>query len=808
MSPSPPPVSEPVTADIPENIEPLSPFLENGAPRISQVNAAAFKAISRLRGTTVYQIVIRPESTQAKSTSCTDFIPENIPEDYHEFADVFSKGRAETLADHRSYDLKIDLEEGAKPPVGGIIPLSQAEQLTVKQFIDEHLGMGFIRHTNSPHGAPVLFAKKKDGSLRLCVDYRGLNKITKRDRYPLPLIANLLDAPKKARYYTKIDLRHAYHLVRIREGDEWKTAFRTRYGSFEWLVMPFGLTNAPAAFQRFMNDIFGDLIDKCVIVYLDDILIYSDDLAEHKKMVKEVLRRLRANKLYAKGEKCEFHADTVEYLGYILSPDGLKMAEDKIKTIQDWPEPRKIRDVQSFLGFANFYRRFIANYSGIVVPLTRLTRKGVKWEFTPAAKSAFNKLKSAFISAPVLSHWIPDRPMVVETDASDYALGAILSIYTEDGEIHPVAFHSRTFSDTELNYDVHDKELLAIHEAFKIWRRYLDGSASPVDVITDHKNLEYFSTTKVLTRRQARWSEYLHQFNFLIRYRPGRLGAKPDALTRRHDVYLDDNGKSYAKANPQNLRPIFSPEHLTASLRATILIGPALKGSIIMDVEDLHSAIRQAYSADPITIQRQEELGPRWSKDDSGLLRLDGRIYVPESDDLRLRVLRYKHDHPLAGHYGQSKTLALVRREYVWPKVRTFVTEYCKSCTTCMRAKPQRHKPYGNLRQLPVPSRPWDSISMDFIEKLPPSLGFDSILVIVDRLSKQGLFIPCHDTITSEGLAKLFVIHVFSKHGIPGHVTSDRGSEFVSHFFRSLGRALEMKLHYTLGVMVWSSPYP
>ncbi|KAJ8519009.1 hypothetical protein ONZ45_g4010 [Pleurotus djamor] len=518
----------PATPSNPEPLdsspEPLSEFLPNGVPRVSQVNAAAFKAISRLRGTTVYQLVIRPESAKAKATSCTAFNPDlaKVPEEYHEFADVFSKGRAETLAEHRPYDLKIDLEEGAKPPVGGIIPLSQAEQLTVKKFIDEHLGMGFIRSTNSPHGAPVLFAKKKDGSLRLCVDYRGLNKVTRRDRYPLPLIADLLDAPKKARYYTKIDLRHAYHLIRVREGDEWKTAFRTRYGSYEWLVMPFGLTNAPAAFQRFMNDIFGDLIDKCVIVYLDDILIYSDSLEEHKKTVKEVLRRLRANKLYAKGEKCEFHADTVEYLGYILSPDGLKMSEDKIKVIQDWPEPRKVKDVQSFLGFANFYRRFIMNYSDIVVPLTRLTRKGVKWEFNPASKAAFEKLKH--------------KPMVIETDASDYALGAIFSIYTDDGEIHPVAFHSRTFANAELNYDVHDKELLAIHEAFKVWSRYLDGSGSPIDVFTDHKNLEYFTTTKILTRRQARWSEFLSQFNFTIHYRPGRLGAKPDALTRRWDM--------------------------------------------------------------------------------------------------------------------------------------------------------------------------------------------------------------------------------------------------------------------------------
>ncbi|KAJ8507721.1 hypothetical protein ONZ45_g9939 [Pleurotus djamor] len=730
----------PATPSNPEPLdsspEPLSEFLPNGIPRVSQVNAAAFKAISRLRGTTVYQLVIRPESAKAKATSCTAFNPDlaKVPEEYHEFADVFSKGRAETLAEHRPYDLKIDLEEGAKPPVGGIIPLSQAEQLTVKKFIDEHLGMGFIRSTNSPHGAPVLFAKKKDGSLRLCVDYRGLNKVTRRDRYPLPLIADLLDAPKKARYYTKIDLRHAYHLIRVREGDEWKTAFRTCYGSYEWLVMPFGLTNAPAAFQRFMNDIFGDLIDKCVIVYLDDILIYSDSLEEHKKTVKEVLRRLRANKLYAKG--------------YILSPDGLKMSEDKIKVIQDWPKPRKVKDVQSFLG------------------------KGVKWKFNPASKAAFEKLKH--------------RPMVIETDASDYALGAIFAIYTDDGKIHPVVFHSCTFANAELNYDVHNKELLAIHEAFKVWSRYLDGSGSPIDVFTDHKNLEYF---KILTRRQAPWSEFLSQFNFTIHYRPGRLGAKPNTLTRRWDMYSKEGENSYAKG--------LGASHVTGVPRGAVT--RSLTGLMIMNTDKLHEDIKAAYSRDSDLSKPLEELGPCWSLDAAGFVCLDGQIYVPNADDLCLRILQNKHDHILAGHPGQTKTLALIRREHVWPNLCSFVIDYCKSCVTCMHAKPQCHKPYGLLRQLPVPSRPWDSISMDFIEKLPPSLGFDSILVVVDRLSKQGVFIPCHNTITSEGLAKLFVMHIFSKHGVPQHVTSDRGSEFVLRFFQSLGKALKIELHFTSG---------
>jgi len=295
---------------------------------------------------------------------------------------------------------------------------------------------------SSSHGAPVLFVKKKDSSLQLCVDFRRLNKITKKDRYPLPLISDLLDSPRKAHIYTKIDLRHMYHLVRIAKGDEWKTAFRTHYGAFELSVMLFGLTNAPATFQCFMNDVFSDLLDVCIVVYLDDILIYSDDITQHWRHVKEVLKRLQKVKLYTKTEKCEFHLDSVEYLGYVLSPSGLTMSNAKVKTIQEWLEPRKVKDIQSFLGFANFYRRFIFNYSDIVIPLTCLTRKDTPWNFDENCRKAFNTLKQAFTSAPILTHWVLDAQLVMETDASDYALTAILSIMTEDNEIHPVAFHS------------------------------------------------------------------------------------------------------------------------------------------------------------------------------------------------------------------------------------------------------------------------------------------------------------------------------------------------------------------------------
>ena len=248
-----------------------------------------------------------------------------------------------------------------------------------------------------------------------------------------------------------------------------------------------------------MNDIFSDLLDVCVVIYLNDILIYSNNMSEHHQHVKEVLKHLYKAGLYTKAEKCEFHSESVKYLGYILSSSGLTMSNKKVKIIQDWPEPKKVKNIQSFLGFAKFYCQFIFNYSDIVILLTHLTQKDIPWKFNSFCQDAFNSLKKAFTSIPILTHWIPNAQLIVETDASDYALAAILSIVNKDNEVYPVVFHSHTFTVAELNYDTYDKELLAIFEAFKIWQHYLEGPAYPINVVMNHKNLEYFSTTKVLT---------------------------------------------------------------------------------------------------------------------------------------------------------------------------------------------------------------------------------------------------------------------------------------------------------------------
>ena len=475
------------------------------------------------------------------------------------------------------------------------------------------------------------------------------------------------------------------------------------------------------------------------------------------------------------------------------------MDSARIQVIQDWLEPCKVQDIQSFLGFTNFYQWFIYNYSDIVIPLIHLTQKGTLWHFSDDCQNAFTAIKKAFTCAPVITHWVLDAQITVEMDTPDYTVAAILSITLSNGDIHLVAFYSWTLTTSKLNYNTHDKELLTIYESFWTWWHYLEGSTTLIDVVTGHKNLKYFSTTKILSRRQAWWLELLSQFNLVIHFHPRKLGAKPDALTRWWDVYPKGGDSNYATINPHNFHPVFTQEQLALSLRATIFLSPVLQAMSLMDIEQLHSDICSALSTDPIASihLKSKKSDPWWSLNSNGLLWRDNHIYVPDSEDLQLQVLHYKHNYWTAGHFGQNKTINLVWHEYTWPRLCDFVKDFCKSCTSCYRAKTPHHRPYGSLKQLLILEKPWNSISMDFIEQLLAFSGYTAILVIVDRLTKQSIFIPTHDTITSTQLAQLFVLHVFSKHGVRSHVISDWGLEFISHFFWSLGKALDMKLHFT-----------
>ena len=424
------------------------------------------------------------------------------------------------LAPRRAFDHAIDLNAGATP-LWGIIYLMSANQAEeLNKYVCKMLAEGKIVQSKSPAGTTILFVPKPDGRLRLCLDYRQLNKMTILNKYPLRLMTELRERVAGATVFTMLDLKDGYHLIRIRKGDEWKTALRTRYGHYEYKVMPFGLVNAPATFQAMMNTILREFLNHRVVVYLDDILIYSKSLKDNKALIKEVLARLERHDLAISLNKWVFHVDTVEFLGYIVGKDRVTISKNKIESIMSWKTPRSVKDVQIFIGFANFYRRFIENFSKVCKPITdTLKSKGDKklWSWGPERDKAFEELKQRFTSAPILAHFCPDRKTVIETDTSDFALGCILSQYLGK-RLHPVAFHSQKLNDAEGNYEIHDKELLAILEAFREWKHYLLGADELVTVYSDHQNLQYFLTTKVWNPRQIRWAQWLVNFNLKIVY--------------------------------------------------------------------------------------------------------------------------------------------------------------------------------------------------------------------------------------------------------------------------------------------------
>jgi hypothetical protein len=463
-------------------------------------------------------------------------LPDSVPPDFKtlisSYKDVFPDELPHQLPPHRAVEHSIPIHTDSTPPSKAPYRLSFPEQQELQKQLESLLHNGLIRPSSSPYGAPVLFVKKKDGSLRMCVDYRALNNITVKNKYPLPRIDDLLDRLAGCKYFTKLDLRSGYWQVRIKGEDIPKTAFRTRYGHYEFLVMPFGLCNAPATFQYLMNSIFKPFLDRFVIVYLDDILIFSKTRQEHLADLDAVLKILQEHHLYANLNKCEFARKEVQYLGHIVNAHGILPDPAKIKAIRDWPIPAHTRELLSFLGLANFYRRFIKSYSHRSAALTDLTSKNRPFEWTEAQQRAFQDIKDALTTAPTLALPNNKGTFIVKTDASDKAIGAVLEqVDPESHETHPIAFESKKLHDAELNYATHEKELLAIVHALKTWRHYLDGQHFLIH--TDHHSIRYLDTQPSLSKRQARWMETLAEFDYTIEYKPGNTNSVADALSRR-----------------------------------------------------------------------------------------------------------------------------------------------------------------------------------------------------------------------------------------------------------------------------------
>lgn len=765
-----------------------------------------------------------------------------LPQELWEFMDVFSPKEAEKLPPHRAHDHDIRLLEGKTPPFGPLYPMSREELIALREWLEENLRKGFIRPSSSPAASPVLFVKKPDGGLRFCVDYRGLNNISVKDRYPLPLVKESLNNLKGMKYFSKIDIVAAFNNVRIKEGQEYLTAFRTRFGLYESLVMPFGLTGAPATFQRFINDTLREYLDVFCTAYLDDILIYSRSRSEHEDHLRKVLAALRRAGLYAQMKKCEFFKTETTFLGVIVGREGIRMDPRKVETIQNWPTPTCLTDVQAFIGFSNFYRRFVRDFSKIIAPMVGLTKKGVKFQWSTACQGAFDCLKSAFTKAPILAPFDWDKEIILETDASDYVSAGVLSQHGDDGILRPVAFFSKKHSVTECNYEIYDKELLAIIRCFEEWRPELEGTASPIKVITDHRNLEYFTTTKLLNRRQARWAEFLSRFNFKIVYRPGKLGAKPDALTRRSgDLPKEGDERLEHQSRVVLKKENFEPDSLQGGTQETFPSSPlvlptaspgeAAPKKTVRFSDDctlrllpirqparpslppertapllppqIQSMFDDGYQNDPelssilsalrTNARRHKKITLAECAERDGYLYYRDRLYVPECPELHAELLRMYHESPVAGHMGRARTYESLSREYYWPGMLDYVERWVQNCHSCKRTTASREAKQGVLRPLPIPERAWRDVSMDFITHLPESQGHDAILVVVDRLTKMRHFVACHGTCDAEEVSRLFTKHVWKLHGLPQTIVSDRGPQFVSAFWNHLTRRLGIK---------------
>ncbi|KAJ9558488.1 hypothetical protein OSB04_013102 [Centaurea solstitialis] len=674
-----------------------------------------------------------------------------------DYVDVFPE-ELPGVPPERQVEFRIDLVPGATPVAKAPYRLAPSEMKELFDQLQELLGKEFIRPSSSPWGAPILFVKKKDGSQRMCIDYRELNKRTVKNRYPLPRIDDLFDQLQGASWFSKIDLRSGYHQMRVREADIEKTSFRTRYGHYEFVVMPFGLTNAPAAFMDLMNRVCSRMLDRSVIVFIDDILVYSKTKEEHKVHLREVLETLRKEKLYAKFSKCAFWFREVQFLGHVVNQNGIMVDPAKIFAVMQWGIPKTPSEIRSFLGLAGYYRRFIQDFSKIALPLTSLTKKSAAFNWGGKQQEAFDELRKRLCEAPVLT--LPEgvEDMVVYCDASHQGLGAVLM---QRGKV--IAYASRQLKPHECNYPTHDLELGAVVFALKMWRHYLYGVKCTI--YTDHKSLKYLMDQPNLNMRQRRWLDVVKDYDCEILYHPGKANVVADALSRN---------------------PIGEP-----------IRGLCLCMTVMTPLLELIRKAQEEAVLD-VNAKRERVFGEisKLVRDSRGLLTRYSRIWVPQLGGNRQILFEEAHKSKFSIHPGATKMYRGLRED--WPCMKRDVARYVEECLTCRKVKAEHQRPHGKLQPLEIPVWKWEQITMDLITKLPKTpQGFDAIWVIVDCLTKSAHFLPIQESSSADKLADIFVWEIVRLHGVPVSIVSDRDTRFTSRFWERFQKETGTKLHFS-----------
>ncbi|WVZ54060.1 hypothetical protein U9M48_004925, partial [Paspalum notatum var. saurae] len=667
-------------------------------------------------------------------------------------------------------------------PTDGIRVVREYPDELIKKNTDELLEKGFIRPSSSPWAFPVLFVDKKDGSRRMCVDYRALNDVTIKNKYPLRRIDDLFDQLQGACVFSKIDLRSGYHQMKIRPSDIPKIAFITRFGLYEYTVISFGLTNAPAYFMNLMNKVFMEYLDKFIVVFIDDILIYSKMEEEHEDHLRLVLQKLREHKLYAKLSKCEFWIDQVPFLGHIVSKGGIMVDPSKVNSVMDWKIPENMKEVRGFLGLAGYYRRFIEGFSKTAKPMTSLLEKNAEFIWNKDRQASFDELKKRLTTAPVLTLPDPTKSFTVYCDASKEGLGCVLM---QEGKV--IAYASRQLRKHEANYPTHDLELAAVVHSLKIWSHYLFGNCC--EIYTDHKSLKYIFTQNELNMRQRILLELIKDYDLEIHYHPGKANVVADALSRKSYVNM-----AVAFQMPPELCEEFESislgfvHHTTT---ATFEAEPTLE-------QEIRKHQKTDEKIQEVRAQTKVGKAPHFHEDEQGTVWYKNRICVPDGDSIRKLILSEAHDTAYSIHPGSTKMYYDLKERFCWYGMKRAVAKYVAVCDTCQRVKAEYQRPAGLLQPLKIPEWKWEEISMDFIVGLPRTQkGYNSIWVVVDRLTKVAHFIPVNTTYSGARLAELYISRIVCLHGVPKRIISDRGSQFTSRFWEKLHDSLDTKLRFS-----------
>lgn len=706
------------------------------------------------------------QSTEDKSETENDLQPpihDSLVNLLHQFQDLFTTPTG--LPPHRNCDHKIPLLPDAKPPNIRPYRMSHNQKNSIELLIKEMLKTGEIRPSHSPYSSPAILVRKKDKSWRLCVDFRALNDMTIKNKFPIPVIEDLLDELHGTTIFTKLDLRSGYHQIRMNEADVHKTAFSTHLGHYEYQVMPFGLSNAPATFQELMNSIFSRFLRKFVLVFFDDILVYSANVQEHARHLSQVLLALRNHSLKVKFSKCTFGQPQVEYLGHIINGQGVQTDPSKIQDIINWKTPQTIKKLRGFLGLTGYYRRFIKGYATICQPLHNILKKDA-FHWGQEQQLAFDTLKQVMSHPPLLA--LPDftTPFTMETDACASGLGAVLM---QQGK--PLAFFSKSLGPRASAQSIYEKEAMAILEALKKWRHYFLGNK--LIIKTDQRSLKYLASQRLLEGIQHKMMLKLLEFDYIIEYKQGKENTVADALSRQFQ--------------DETVLQIDDYEQCSA-------ISTAIPAWTV--------DITESYATDRNCIKLLQELAidkdshPKYTLQ-GGVIRYKGRIYIGSSSNLRDRIFSSFHSSIFGGHSGNRVTHHRIKQLFYWPLLKQFIAGKVAECPICQISKSEKVPYPGLLNPLQIPRMKWTDISMDFVEGLPKSKGKDVILVVVDRLTKFAHFIPLSHPYTVQKVADLFMENIIKLHGPPSSIVTDRDRIFTSKLWHEIFNAMQISLNFT-----------